>query len=214
MGYQTRGGGPPGWFVFLLGIAFVFGIFYLWTNLQAFVATGGISINEATAISESGATSTAVSSATIAANFPTRRPTSTPKPPCQTFIVVAESAIMRASASTRSTLLESLARDTEVCVLGTEAGDDGFVWYFIDRDAITRLIEGGYMREDVILPLNPTATPTVTATSFPTITPTYTPTITDTPDSSQSLPVTPASTARPLATPTPSATSTPFRIDI
>ncbi|MEL6309757.1 MAG: hypothetical protein AAFR81_05665 [Chloroflexota bacterium] len=214
MGYQTRGGGPPGWFVFLLGVAFVFGIFYLWTNLQAFVATGRISINEATAISESGATSTAVSSATIAANFPTRRPTSTPKPPCQTFIVVADSAIMRSDASTRSTLLESLARDTEVCVLGTEEGDDGFVWYFIDRDAITRLIEGGYMREDVILPLNPTATPTDTNTPFPTITQTYTPTRTPTPDGAQPVVVTPSSTSRPLASSTPRATPTPNRVDI
>lgn len=213
MGYRTRGSGPPGWFVFLLGVAFVFGSFYLWASLQDFMRAGRISIGEATARSEEVATSTAVRDATTAANFPTRRPTGTPKPPCQTFIVVADSAIMRESASTRAGLIDSLDRDTEICVLGSAEGDDGFVWHFIDRDPITRLIEGGYMREDVVLPLNPTPTPSITPTLLPTITQTYTPTATFTPDSDVTA-IIPSVTPRPVITTTPTQTPTPNAVDI
>jgi len=183
MGYRTRqGGGPPAWFTFLLGVAFVFGGSYLWANLQTFMRSGVVSVSEATAISQDLSTSTAVQQVTEVANLPTRRPTATAKPPCQEFEVTANSGIMRQAASTTARLLESLPQGTVICVLDSLTGDDGFTWYFIDRDGITNFIEPGYMREDVIRPINPTATPTTTQLPPATVTLTYTPTSTATPD--------------------------------
>lgn len=182
MGYKTRqGGGPPAWFTFLLGVAFIFGGAYLWSNLQTFMQTGGISVGEATSISQDFSTSTAVSQVTVAANLPTRRPTATPKPDCEDFTVTANSAIMRQAASTNSTLLETLPQGTILCVLDSLQGDDGLIWYFVDRDAVTNFIEPGYMREDVVRAVNPSPTPTNTALPPATITLTYTPTATNTP---------------------------------
>lgn len=182
MGYRTRqGGGPPAWFTFLLGVAFIFGGTYLWSNFQTFLQTGGISVGEATTISQDFSTSTAVRQVTVAADLPTRRPTATPKPDCQEFEVTANSAIMRQAASTTSRLLETLPQGTVLCVLDNLEGEDGLTWYFVDRDALTNFIEPGYMREDVVRPLNPTPTPSNTALPAATITLTYTPTASNTP---------------------------------
>ena len=184
MGYSTRrGGGPPAWFTFLLGVAFVFGGTYLWSNFQTFMRSGVVSVSEATAISQGLGTSTAVRQVTAVAELPTRRPSPTPKPECQEFEVSAGNGIMRQAASTDSRLLESLEQGTVVCVLDRVEGADGFTWYFIDRDAITNFIEPGYMRQDVVRALNPTPTPSNTAPPPPTITLTYTPTATATTDS-------------------------------
>lgn len=182
MGYNSRkSNSPPAWFIFLLGVAFTFGIFYLWTNFRDFMRTGGVSVSQATLQSVSLSAATAAQQAVINAELPTRRPSATAKPPCQEFEVSASNGIMRQAPSTGSNLIESLPQGTVVCVLqGAEAGD-GFIWYFIDRDPVTRLIEPGYMREDVIRPINPTPTPSDTPLPAPTITPTYTATPSDTP---------------------------------
>lgn len=203
MGYKTRqGSGPPAWFTFLLGIAFVFGGFYLWTNLQIFMQTGVISVGEATAISAQDVTATAVRQITAVADLPTRRPTATPKPPCQSFEVSAANGIMRQAASTTSVLLESLPQGTILCVLDSLQGGDGFTWYFIDRDAITNFIEPGYMREDVVTAINPTPTVSNTPLPLPTITLTYTATTTSIPDANTSTQESNLNT-QPLATQTP-----------
>ncbi|MGB7340808.1 MAG: hypothetical protein WBC91_18060 [Phototrophicaceae bacterium] len=182
MAYRKRqGGGPPAWLTFLLGIAFVFGGTYLWSNLQSFVRNGGISVSEATAVSQGLSTTSAIRQVTDVAGLPTRRPTATPKPSCQFFEVSTATAIMRQAASTSSRLLESLPQGTVICVLDTVQADDGFIWYFVDRDEITNFIEPGYMREDLVRALNPTPTPSNTAPPPPTITLTYTPTATITP---------------------------------
>lgn len=184
MGYRTRqGGGPPAWFTFLLGVAFVFGGTYLWSNLQTFMRSGVVSVSEATAISQGLATSTAARQVTAIAERPTRRPSATAKPPCQEFEVRDGNGIIRQAASTSSRLLESLPQGTVVCVLDNLVGGDGFTWYFIDRDSLTNFIEPGYMRQDVVRALNPTPTPSNTALPAPTITLTYTATVTSTPDS-------------------------------
>ncbi len=184
MGYSKRqGGGPPSWFTFLLGVAFVFGGTYLWSNLQTFMRSGVVSVSEATAISQGSGTSTAVRQVTAVAELPTRRPSPTAKPACQEFEVSAGNGIMRQAASTTARLLDSLAQGTVICVLDRVEGDDGFIWYFIDRDAITNFIEPGYMRQDVVRALNPTPTASNTAPPAPTITLTYTPTATATPES-------------------------------
>ena len=204
MGYSSRkGDSPPTWFIFLLGVAFVFGIYYMWTNFRDFLETGGVSVALATEQSQSRATVTAEQRAVNAAELPTRRPSPTAKPPCQEFEVSANSGIMRQGPTTASNLIESLPQGTVVCVLQGEDGSDGFIWYFIDRDPVTRLIEPGYMREDVVRPLNPTPTPSDTALPAPTITPTYTATPTNT---SEELPTNPPSDS---ATPAPSLTPAP-----
>jgi hypothetical protein len=176
MGYHRRqNDGPPSWFVFLLGIAFIFGGFYLWTNFQDYLRTGGLSVDQATQVSREEASATAVQRVTTVAELPTRRPSSTPKPDCQEFRVSAATAIMRQQPSTAATLVESIPEGTMVCVLEATTGGDGFIWYLIDRDPVTRLIETAYMREDVIEPANPSPTPSITFLP-PTITATYSPT--------------------------------------
>jgi hypothetical protein len=188
MGYHRRqSDGPPSWFVFLLGVAFIFGAFYLWTSLQSYLRTGGLSVDQATQISREDASATAVQRVTTVAELPTRRPSATPKPDCQDFRVTAATAIMRQQPSTAASLIESIPEGTVVCVLEASAGGDGFTWYMIDRDPVTRLIETAYMREDVIEPANPSPTPSITVIP-PTITESYSPT--------------------PTASTTPSATAT------
>ena len=175
MGYhRQQNDGPPSWFVFLLGIAFIFGGFYLWTSFQKYLRTGVLSVDQATQVSREEASATAVQRVTAVADLPTRRPSSTPKPDCQEFRVSAATAIMRQQPSTAATLVESIPEGTVVCVLEATAGGDGFTWYLIDRDPITRLIETAYMREDVIEPANPSPTPSITFLP-PTITATYSP---------------------------------------
>ncbi|MGJ3241093.1 MAG: hypothetical protein ACFE0Q_20450 [Anaerolineae bacterium] len=204
MGYRTQqSGGPPTWFTFLLGVAFIFGGSYLWANIQSFMRSG-VSVSQATQISRSAETVTAVRQVTAIAELPTRRPSATPKPPCQEFEVQADSGVMRQTASVDSRLIEALPRGTVVCVLELREGADGFVWYFIDRDPLTNFIEPAYMREDVLRPLNPTATPSNTPLPLPTITLTYTPSPTLTPNSADTAP-----TASTIATRELIATSAP-----
>lgn len=174
---MNRRGNPPGWFTFLISIAFIFALFYLWQNVQNFVRSGGISVAETTQIANRNITATIRNQRTAVANAPTRRPTATPKPACQTFEVNAPSGVVRQAASTRATVIESLPRGTPICVLSSQEGADGFLWYFIDRDPVTYFIEGAYMREDVVIVINPTptASPTIEL-RLATVTLTYTPT--------------------------------------
>jgi hypothetical protein len=201
MSYSSRqSDGPPGWFIFLLAVALVFGLYYLAQGFQNYLSTGGLSVAEATEMSQFDVTATAARQSALQAELPTRRPTSTPKPPCQEFEVIVSSAIIRRQATINSPMAGVLEQGSVVCVMQRVPGTD---WYLIDRDAITRRIEEGYMREDLIRALNPTPTPSDTATLPPTITATYTPTRTLTP--------TPASTNTPdpNSTPTPTPTLTP-----
>jgi hypothetical protein len=203
MGYRSRqGDGPPGWFVFLLGVAFIFGGYYLWNNFQEYLRVGGLSVSQATTVSLQQASATAVRQVTVIAELPTRRPTATPKPACQDFSVIANTALMRQAPSTRSKTIEVLSEGTVVCVLEGLNGDDAFVWYLIDRDPITQLIETAYMREDVIHPLNPTPTPSHTPLPAPSITATFTDTPGATPNPSIITPA-PVQTLAPSITPEP-----------
>lgn len=203
--YSTnRGDGPPAWFIFLLAVVVIFGGYYLLTNFREFLSSGGISIAAATQLAQGDVTVTAQRINTVQAEQPTRRPTSTPRPTCQDFEVIVASGIVRERASTESPLAESLDQGAIVCVLSAEEGADGFTWYLIDRDSITSRIETGYMREDVIRPLNPTPTPSDTATMLPTITPTYTPTNTPTTEIRDAMTATPV----PSHTAAPSITAT------
>ena len=105
MSYSSRrGDGPPAWFIFLLAVALIFGIYYLWAGLQNYLTTGGLSVAEATEISQFDVTATAVRQMALQAALPTRRPTSTPKPPCQEFEVIVPSAIVRREPTTSSSM--------------------------------------------------------------------------------------------------------------
>lgn len=206
---SQQNNGPPAWFVFLLAVAFVFGAYYFWINLQTFMRTGGLSVAQATLYAQQKGTSTAEQRSVLQAVLPTQRPSPTSKPPCQEFEVVAPSGIMRQQPTTASPLVDSLTEGTIICVLQGQAGADGFLWYLIDRDPITRRIEVGYMREDIIEAKNPTPTPSPTPMLPPTITPTATPTATQT-----ALPPTQDPYATPLPTRTPLPTETPDRVNI
>lgn len=189
MSYSSRrGSGPPAWFVFLLGMAFVFGLYYLYAGVRDFMESGGVPPLDPTQEIVVGATRTAERRLDVQADLPTRRPTSTPIPPCQDFAVSVSSAVIRSGPTTSSEFIDNRAEGEIVCVIGLEAGTN---WYLIDLEPATRFIDRAYMREDLLRPLNPTATPTPspppppTITLTPTWTPTETPTITPTPASDE-----------------------------
>lgn len=200
--YSQRNSGAPTWFVMLIGIALVFGGYYLWTGLQSYMESGGLSAADATRQAALDMTATQDRRLALEASLPTPRPTATPRPECQDFEVVVESAIMRAAPSTSAAFIDNIAGGTIVCVIAPEA--DG-VWYLIDQEPITRRIEAAYMREDVIRPVNPTPTPSDTPIPPPTITQTYTQT--PLPSATLDPNITPSST--PSRTPPPTITPTP-----
>lgn len=188
-------GGPPTWLIFLLGIALVFGAYYVWTGLHGFLRDGGLPVFEATRQAGEVASATAVQVQTQQQNALRSFPTSTPLPECKDFIINVPSAVVRQSPSTASIAVDSLDFGEIVCVIERVAADDD--WYLIDLNRNTRRIEDAYMRFDIIEAINPTPTATQTFTPAPTVTPvpTATPTLSPTP--------------APTQTPNPDATSTP-----
>lgn len=199
---QHMTGGPPAWLIFLLGVASVFGMYYLWTGFRNFVSSGGLGVIEATEQAVELDTATAEMIEAQQQLF-TPLPSATPLPECQDFTIVVDAAVVREGPTTSSAPVDTWDFGETVCVIGREEGSE---WYLIDRNPITRRIEQAYMREDLIDAVNPTPTPTNTYTPAPTVTPaptetstqTFTPAPTDTPD--------PDATSTP--TPTPSATPT------
>ena len=205
MRYGQRSG-PPSWFIILLGIAIVFGVYYLWLGLRNFMSTGA-SVSETTQQASEQDTATAVRIQEIEFNAPTLLPSITPVPPCQDFEVRVPIAIVRSGPSISSRVVAGLREGEIVCVITMLPDSD---WYLIDENERTRRIEKVYMHRDIIRALHPTPTPTITLTPTNTVTPTASATPTDTlvptavpthaPGSETRLP-------RPAATPSATATA-------
>ena len=204
MRYGQRSG-PPSWFIILLGIAIVFGVYYLWLGLRNFMSTG-VTAAESTLQASDQSTATAIRIEEIVFNAPTLLPSITPVPPCQDFVVRVPIAIVRAGPSISSRIVAGLREGDTVCVITMLPDTE---WYLIDENARTRRIDEVYMHRDILRALNPTATPTITLTPTNTLTPTDTATATET-----AIPtVAPtrnsaAATSPPSPTPAPSATPT------
>lgn len=201
MAYSQRAG-PPSWFVILLGIAIVFGLYYLWIGLRSFMSSG-VTVVESTRQAIERSTATAVRIVELQYLAPTPLPTYTPVPACQEFVVIVRSAIVRASPSTDSRVVESIKSGETVCVIAKHPNSE---WYVLDKNTLTRRLEPVYMRGDIIRALYPTDTPTRT----PTATPSATPTATIMP-SATATPVKQATSARqrfaPVSTPSPTIAS-------
>lgn len=204
-----RHSGPPSWLVFVIAVALVFGLYYVWIGLRGFMETGGLGVREATAQAAIIATATGQREATrvaAAGGLSTRIPdfpTPTPLPACQDFGVIVPNAIVRDAPSTNARMLEQLPFGTVVCVISRQ--DD---WYLIDQNPRTRRLEPAYMRADLIEAVNPTSTPLPTVTLTRTFTPSATPPPSATPSASptpdpRTASPTPPPTERPSATPTP-----------
>src|SRR5437762_12418348 len=88
--------GLPAWLIFLVGIALVFGIYYVWLGIQSFLRSGGRGIIESTRSAAIVSTATAAS---IETGIPTVKPTTTPFPPCIPFIVIVPNARVRSAPS-------------------------------------------------------------------------------------------------------------------
>ena len=204
----SRHSGPPTWFVFLVGIAIVFGLYYMWLGVRNFMASG-MTIVESTRQAIELSTVTAEKVEELETFAPTSLPTQTPVPPCQDFIVDVPSAIVRELPSTNSAIVDTLSQNETVCVIAKQPDSE---WYIVDENPLTRRLEPVYMHEDIIRALNPTLTPSTTFTPAPTVTntPTYTPSvtpqITDTPTIDPNI--------TPTATPTPTATDTPPSVNL
>jgi len=204
MRYGQRSG-PPSWFIILLGIAIVFGIYYLWTGLRNFMSTG-VSASESTLQAIEEDTATAIRFEEIEFNAPTLLPSITPVPPCQDFVVRVPIATVRSGPSTSSSIVTGLREGETVCVITLLPDSE---WYLIDQNERTRRIESVYMHRDIIRALNPTATQTITPTPTNTLTPTASATTTDTPVPTVVPTQAATSTTRlPSPTATPSATAT------
>lgn len=192
---------PPGWFVFLTGLALVMGMYYLWQGGLSYLSTGGLGVAEATQRAQLVATSTAEQAQLNARPTFTPIPTFTDVPACQTFTVSVDSAVVRQFPTTNSPQLEVWNQATEVCVVQQLVGTD---WYQIDWKPLTKRIDEAYMHRDVIEPLYPTPTPTDTKTPLPSVTPIL---ITLVPTNDPNIP--PTVTPIPLPTVTPVMSLTP-----
>lgn len=202
MGIGQRSG-PPSWFVILVGVAIVFGVYYMWVGLRNFMASG-VSVSESTQQAIEQSTATAARIQEIVLNAPTPLPSFTPVPPCQDFIVRVPIAIVRAEPSLSGRIIEGLREGETVCVLTMLPDSE---WYMIDQNMQTRRIERVYMHRDIIRALNPTPKPTATAIPTDTSTSTITPTATDTrPPTAAPPALQTTATERPLL-PSPTATA-------
>jgi hypothetical protein len=192
--------------IFLVGIALVFGLYYVWLGIQSFLRSGGRGIIESTRSAAIVSTATA---AFIETGIPTVKPTTTPFPPCDPFYVIVPNARVRAAPSDSGAILTSFFMNDPVCVEGKVAPDSE--WYIIDWKPETRRVDIAYMHESVIAAKNPTPTPTrsptppPSVTPAPTLTPSRTPkvTITQTPEATIT-----EDSAKPTLPPTPAKTAT------
>jgi hypothetical protein len=189
--------------VFVVGVALVFGLYYLWLGLQTYLRTGGLGVVEATdqAIVVASATAERI---VIATSVVTPRPTITPIPECQEFIVTAPNGIVREGPNTGAAIKTSFFEGTVVCVLGR--ADANSEWYVIDLNDQARRVELAYMHESIINAVNPTQTPTRTLTPSPTVPPTPLPTVTSTPSPQPTDTRIPGITNTPTPTVSPSPT--------
>jgi hypothetical protein len=196
----------PPWLIFLIAIALVFGLYYLWLGTRDFLSTGGLGAEQATQQAVVQATSTERARPTDDPNAPvfgiTPNPTQTELPPCTEFVVIVDRGVVRGQPTTRGNIVSQLVRGDTVCVVGQVENSD---WYIIDTNPLTRRLDEAYMRNDVIEAAQPTATPSNTltpapsVTAMPSFTPSATPTITRTPTLDPNITRTP----RPTPTDTP-----------
>lgn len=194
--------GPPSWLVFLLGVAFVMGMFYLWQGVSNFMQTEGRGILESRTLQAEVNTATAVRITFEAESvLITPLPTGTAIPECTEFVVTVDRANIRAEPRLDATWLQTALQGESLCVLGEEND-----WYLLDLNPNTRRIDSGYVRNDLVEARNPTPTPSRTFTPAPTVTnlPTSTPTISPTPRPTNTL----DPDATDTRTPTPSSTPT------
>jgi len=165
-----RGGGPPAWIVVVVVLALVMGGFYLWDGMQRFLRSGGFGITESTQRAEIVETATAERAAARVIITRTPLPTGTPLPQCQDFrveVVDAPNALVRELPNLTAAVIDAFPTGTLVCVLWREPDGE---FYAIDANIETRRHEIAYMHESVLVPLNPTPTPSITPTAPPTIT--------------------------------------------
>ncbi len=190
--------GLPAWLIFLIGIALVFGIYYVWLGIQSFLRSGGRGIIESTRSAAIVSTATA---AAVETGIPTIRPTQTPFPPCEAFTVIVPNARVRGAPGDNGAIITSFFEGDPVCVVGRAA--PGSEWYIIDWKPETRRVDIAYMHESVIASKNPTPTVTRTPKPLPSVTPE--PTLTP----SQTPTIGPTATRDPLLTDTPTPSLTP-----
>ena len=130
----------PSWLVFIIGVAVVFGAYYLWIGVRNFIATDGLGIQEATQQARIIITSTAERVATQEQlTQVTPFPTATPIPECMDFRVSVDRANVRQQPSLDGAFIVSFVENQIVCVLGQDSEE----WYTIDLTPSTRRVELG-----------------------------------------------------------------------
>ena len=202
---RRRSSSPP-WLVFLIAVAVIFGIYYVWQGFRTYLRSGGLGIAEATQQAQILATATASRLQSLP-QPPTLHPTFTPIPDCKAFVVSVPQAIVRERASTNAPIVTSWPEGTEVCVIDRAPGDPE--WYIVDGNPKTQRIDFAYMHESVIRAVDPTPTPSITPSPLPTVTPLPTDTATLSPTPQPTPTVNRHATATSTATPSNTPTVTP-----
>ena len=223
---QSRG--TPILFLVLLAGMLVFGTYYVWRGFIAWVDSGGditAPVTAAASTVDSRAASAQASTINLGTTIPLNLLLVSPTPAreCMLFRVIVIRARIRECPATTCATMDQPAQGAQICVYGPAPIDpqnaDAQNWYEVNLDPSDPLPRIGYMRDDLIEPINPTKRPTRTATSLPTITPTrtvrpsITPTTTDTlpptdPPTRDPNATTPPAPALPTITPTPIHTPT------
>lgn len=215
-GVRARsGGGVPPWLVFAVGVAIVFGFFYVMQGAQSFIRTGGVGREEATrrALATDNAPTSTAGRATLpglSGNAAAPLLSPTPMPTCTDFRVIVPNAIVRDAPTPNAAVVTGFNQGSIVCVLFQEPGTE---WYAIDRNTQTRRHELAYMHQSVIEAVSPTMTPSMTMTPLPTVTPLPSEPPTRTPRATARPPddARPTIPAAPSETPLPTATIAPFQ---
>lgn len=201
---RSSRGGPSPLLAFLLAVALVFGIYYVWQGVQNFMRTGGLGVEEATQRAQIVSTATADRVIQMATSPATLRPTATEVPPCTDFRVSVPAGIVREEPSTNGAIATQFRQGEIVCVLSHEGE-----WYAIDLNPSTRRLDLAYMHESIIEAVNPTLTPSITPTPSDTVTPAPTVTLTPTIRPSRTPSPLPSATRDPRLTNTPLPSATP-----
>ncbi len=167
---STNHNNPPSYFLLLVAFLLVFGVFFLLQGLRNFTANrGGFAADSAT--EDTAATLLANTVIAQRAATQTARPTLTPIPPCQDFVIRVPFANLRRAPDLQAEVLERLPEGQGICVI--QPATTGMEWHLVDRNPNTRRVDTAYLHRSTIRALRPTPRPTATATPIPlaTVTP-------------------------------------------
>src|SRR5579859_2712593 len=201
----SRRSSSPGWLIVCTAIFLVFGLYFVWRGIMAWVASSGGIVVVTPTLSEANVGRTATVNAIFGTVVVTEVTpiTATPSRVCQDFRVKVQKARIRDCPKDTCNTISLPGQGASICVYGV--APDAPDWYEIDVNPSDPASDIGYMSRSVLSPAHPTPTSSATLNlSTVTPVPSRTPTITSTAPPTN----TPNPLVLPPATPVPSKTPT------